>query len=173
MTTTVDPAADHVPVSWFWEAGGEYCSHGPEPDREGDAWVDWAERHSGSPQDVYICLDAPAGEVCDACSNEEGHPVSMAACRVRPQTRAKRDTAQPEPDTHQPITVWSGPSDCLERDCGEYWDDEGEDKPDIELCSHICEEQLCGACSTVNGEGYYGPSVEWPCKLAPQPADGG
>ncbi|MGW2861888.1 hypothetical protein [Streptomyces sp. NPDC001205] len=71
---------DHQPEPWFWEAGSEHCPHGAEPDRDSDAWDVWAERHDGSPQDVFICLDAPMGDHCPACSDEHGAPVPWSDC---------------------------------------------------------------------------------------------
>jgi hypothetical protein len=71
---------DHKPEPWFWEAGSEHCPHGSEPDRDSDAWDVWAERHSGSPQDVFICLDAPMGDHCPECSADHSAPVPWSLC---------------------------------------------------------------------------------------------
>ncbi|MFB7736225.1 hypothetical protein ACFC08_17930 [Streptomyces sp. NPDC056112] len=71
---------EHKPEPWFWEAGSEHCPHGPEPDRDSDEWDTWAERHTGSPQDVFVCLDAPMGEHCPACFEENGSAVPWSAC---------------------------------------------------------------------------------------------
>ncbi|MFJ4988688.1 hypothetical protein ACIP9H_33425 [Streptomyces sp. NPDC088732] len=161
----------HAPVTWYWEAGGEHCPHGPQPDRDSPEIDEWWDRHQGSPQDVYICLDAPMGEVCDVCSEEDGDAVSMKFCRARPQCRAKAGTA-PASDAHKPITVWRGPADCIERECPDYWDEEGEERSDVEACSHISEQQICPACSTADPNGIYyeALTVNWPCDLAPPPA---
>lgn len=73
---------------------------------------------------------------------------------------------------HQPTTVYAGPTECIERDCDEFWDDEGEDRPDVNLCSHIAAERICTACSEAPAEegGYWGQTVAWPCKhIAPNP----
>ncbi|GAA1781126.1 MULTISPECIES: hypothetical protein [Actinomycetes] len=74
--------------------------------------------------------------------------------------------------THQPTTVYAGPVDCIERECEEFWDDEGEDRPGVNLCSHIAAEQICAACSEPPKEegGYWQRTVAWPCKhVAPEP----
>lgn len=79
---------EHRPVPYFWEAGSDECPHGPAPDRDSDAWDDWAERHPGSPEEIFICLDAPIGECCDACSEETGEPVGWEWCEEREANRA-------------------------------------------------------------------------------------
>lgn len=35
-----------------------------------------------------------------------------------------------------------GPADCLNRECGEYRDDAGDDRPDVQRCSHLVERRL-------------------------------
>ena len=35
--------------------------------------------------------------------------------------------------------IFEGPEDCFARECWEYADDEGFDKPEVERCSHIRE----------------------------------
>ncbi len=78
-------ASDHKPEPWFWEAGSDQCPHGAEPeDDTTDEWNTWYERHTGSPQDVRICLDAPMGDMCPECSNDHGAPVPWSACDERP-----------------------------------------------------------------------------------------
>ena len=72
---------DHKPEPWFWEAASEHCPHGPEPeDDTTDAWDEWHERHTGSPQDVRICLDAPMGDHCPECSDDHNDAVPWSAC---------------------------------------------------------------------------------------------
>lgn len=63
---------DHQPEPWYWEAGSEHCPHGPESDR-----------HTASPQDVVICLDAPMGDHCPECSADHGDAVPWADCPER------------------------------------------------------------------------------------------
>jgi hypothetical protein len=80
---------DHRSEPWYWEAGSEHCPHGPEPDQQSSAWDDWAERHTGSPQDVFVCLDAPMGDHCPACFEETGgDPTPWALCPENPTTAA-------------------------------------------------------------------------------------
>jgi hypothetical protein len=78
---------DHQPEPWFWEAGSEHCPHGAEPDRDSDVWDVWAERHSGSPQDVVVCLDAPMGDHCPECSADHGEPVPWSLCDAKEAQR--------------------------------------------------------------------------------------
>lgn len=151
----------HQHGAFYWGAGGEHCPHGTEPDRDSAAWDTWAERHTGSPQDVFICLDAPAGEACLECSDEHGDMVPWALCRVREHARPKHGVT-PTPDmTHEPVTVWIGTYECLDRECEEYVTEDGDDDPGVERCSHIREELAC-SCQR-EGDGEYG-SV--PCLAA-------
>lgn len=153
--------AGHTPETWYWEAGSEHCPHGPEPDRNSDAWDNWAERHTGSPQDVYICLDAPIGEVCGTCSEEYGDAISMHACRARNHTSPKPGTT-PRTEAHEPVPVFVGTYECLDRECDEYFTDDGDEKTNMERCSHITTEVICGGCSKADGHGYYyEPTVPW------------
>lgn len=152
---------DHRPEPWFWEAGGDDCPHGPEPeDDTTEAWDDWSDRHTWSPQDVRVCLDAPAGDMCAACSEDHGEGVPWSACRSR--TRANRkDIAMPEqPNTHQPITVQGGSLECLERECEDFFDDEGDEIPGKETCSHLAEIEICAGCSPEVGADFV-PVVAW------------
>lgn len=78
---------DHKPEPWFWEAGSEHCPHGPEPeDDTSPEWDEWSDRHTGSPQDVVICLDAPMGDHCPECSYDHNDPVPWSACDEREVT---------------------------------------------------------------------------------------
>jgi hypothetical protein len=80
----------HHPEPWFWEAGSEHCPHGAEPeDDTTDEWATWYERHTGSAQDVRICLDAPMGEHCPECSADHGAAVPWAACPHNPAARSE------------------------------------------------------------------------------------
>ena len=135
---------EHQPENWFHEAGGGHCPHGAEPDRNTEAWDTWAEHHSGSPQNVYICLEAPAGECCGACSEEYDEAVPWEACRERARTRQQ---ALPNPRTHEPITVDAASLECLERECEEFFDDDGEEIPGKETCSHFISMDICAGCS--------------------------
>ncbi|MGW6531419.1 hypothetical protein [Streptomyces venezuelae] len=135
---------DHEPIPFFWEAGGDKCPHGPEPDRNSPEAEAWWERHSGSPQDVYICLDAPAGACCPACTEEHGATVSWAFCQNRQHARAFQPS---RPRQHQPVTVDVAGLECLERECEEYFTDDGDEIPGKTTCSHVQELEICGGCS--------------------------
>lgn len=81
---------DHRPEPWYWEAGSDHCPHGPEPDQQSSAWDTWAARHTASPQDVFVCLDAPMGDHCTECSDEHGDAVPWADCEERdPAARSR------------------------------------------------------------------------------------
>ncbi|MGW4834726.1 hypothetical protein [Streptomyces globisporus] len=157
---------DHGPQSWFWEADSDNCPHGPEPeDDTTEAWDEWMDRHPWSPQDVRICLDAPMGEACLDCSDEDGEYVPWGACRTREHARPKDGTV-PNPDAqHQQVTVWVGTQDCLERECEDYFTDDGDEIPGKDRCSHIREEQACSCQRDEDGE--YGNT---PCPATVAPA---
>jgi hypothetical protein len=159
--------SDHQPESWFHEIGSDDCPHGAEPDDDNTPeWEVWEEqtsaRHTGSPQDVRICLDAPAGEACGACSENDGEFVPWDACRLRDRARRDEIPAAEQPVQHRPVTVHVGTADCLERECEEYYTDDGDEIPDKENCSHLREEQICEACSeTPLDDGEYPAVVVW------------
>lgn len=160
---------DHKPEPWFWERGSDQCPHGPEPeDDTTDEWETWNERHVGSPQDVYVCLDAPAGDSCSVCSEDSIEMVPWAACRVREHSRAKGGVV-PNPDAeHQQVTVLVGTLECFDRECDDYFDADGNEDPGVERCSHIREEQ---ACSCQRGDdGEYGDTT---CPARPLATSGG
>ncbi|MEU0992285.1 hypothetical protein [Streptomyces sp. NPDC005953] len=145
---------EHEQGAYFWSADGPYCKHGPEPDSEtdGDAWDLWSDRHPVSDTGHTICLDAPAGEACLTCSAEEGDMVPWAACRVREHARPKNDIV-PNPDAeHEQVTVWVGTQECLERECEEYFTDDGDEIPGKDRCSHIREEVACSCQRETGGE---------------------
>jgi len=161
---TNSPITDeHSPEPWFQEAGSDQCPHGPEPDydTQPEAWDDWQERHTGSPQDVRICLDAPLGDACDTCSEESGEFVPWAGCTVRPRTAAVEQSAAPAPQ-HRPVTVSVGVLECLERECDEYFTDDGDEIPGKETCSLIHDKEICEACS----EPPAGDADEYPAVVA-------
>lgn len=161
MTETTD----HQPEKWFWEAGSDKCPHGPEPEYTSPAWDDWHDRHTGSPQDVRICLDAPAGDVCGACSEEYNEAVPWSACRTRAHARPKQGVVPSIDATHEPVTILVGTEDCLERECEEYVTEDGDDDPTVETCSHIRTEVSCSCKRQADGEY----ALE-PCSLAAIPA---
>jgi hypothetical protein len=157
MTTTT---AGHEPETWYWEAGSDQCPHGAEPDSDSDAWDDWSERHHWSPQDVRVCLDAPMGDVCGACSEDQGDAVSMTVCRARPHAQERPGAPKPT-GKHERIIVFVGLYDHLDRDCDELYTDTGDEITGKAHCSHVAEQVICGGCSKRDAAGYYEPAVAW------------
>lgn len=150
---------NHQPESWYWEAGSEKCPHGPEPeDRESAAWDAWWDRHPAS-DSVRVCLDAPMGDVCTECSIDHGEAVPWSFCNVR-KHRRPRSGGKVGPE-HEPLQVWVGTAECLERECDDYFTDDGDEITDRDRCSHIGVELICGGCSTRTPDGNYEPSVPW------------
>lgn len=63
---------------------------------------------------------------------------------------------------HRPIVLLTGSEECLDRECEDYFTEDGEPDPGVERCSHIREQEVCEACSgQPNQDGYYGPVVPW------------
>ncbi|WP_331728764.1 hypothetical protein OG693_39315 (plasmid) [Streptomyces sp. NBC_01259] len=145
----------HEPGAYFWNADSSFCKHGAEPDidTDGEAWDLWSDRHPVS-DDGHICLDAPAGEACLECSADDGEMVPWAACRVREHARPKHGVVPNPGAEHQQVTVWVGTVECLERECEEYFTDDGDIDPGVERCSHVREESAC-SCQRDN-DGEYG-----------------
>lgn len=70
---------------------------------------------------------------------------------------------------HRPLALWVGSGECLERDCDDYADEDGEPDPGVERCSHIRDELVCGGCSIAGDDGEYETTVPWPCPLGALP----
>lgn len=67
-----------------------------------------------------------------------------------------------DPAAHEPLVLLIGSEDCLDRDCEEYFTEDGEPDPGVERCSHIREGVICQQCSDEpNADGYYVRSVAW------------
>lgn len=162
MTTT----RDHEPAAFYWAADSDECPHGAQPDyrTDGEAWDTWRERHPSS-DDGPICLDAPAGTACPACSAEHGDMVPWERCEGRDHIRPKRGIVPNLGAEHQPVQVWVGGIDCLERECEEYFTDDGDEIHGVEVCSHIREETVCSCRRLPLGEY----SLE-PCPAAAEAA---
>lgn len=167
--TTTETAVDtaHQPEPWYWEAGSDECPHGDKPsdastEAEHDAWHD---RHRLG-DEGYVCLDAPMGDCCPECSADHNEPVSWANCEVRKHIRPKPGIT-PILDAHEPIEVWVGTNECFERECEDFFTEDGDEIPGKERCSHIGVELICGGCSTRDADGYYEPTVPW---TGPHPA---
>jgi hypothetical protein len=160
---TTEPT--HQPEPWYYEAGSSKCPHGPRPDYDSpeyDAWDEaTSERHRPSDECV-ICLDAPMGDVCEECSQNCGEAVPWSACEVRRHAKPKPSTT-PTPNVHAPVEVWVGTTECLEGNCLDLYDDEGDPIPGRDRCPHTSVELICGGCSTLDADGYYAePTVQWP-----------
>lgn len=155
----------HTPEPWFWEADSDHCPHGPEPeDDTSDEWDTWQDCHQWAPQDVRICRDAPAGDACGECSAEHGEMVPWADCAARPRRQA---TPEP-PAVHQPVTVDVAGLECAERECEEFFTDDGDEIPGKDTCSHYWRMEICEACT---GAGDFPPVVAWAdCPQKPAPA---
>ncbi|MFE7111697.1 hypothetical protein ACFU98_29735 [Streptomyces sp. NPDC057575] len=143
----------HESGAFYWNADTDDCPHGAEPDieTEGEAWDLWSDRHPTS-DDGRICLDAPAGEACLACSAESGDMVLWVDCRVREHARPKQGVVPNVDAEHQQVMVWVGMAECLERACDDYFTEDGHTDPGIERCSHIREEQACSCQRQADGE---------------------
>ncbi|BBC30046.1 hypothetical protein SGFS_013400 [Streptomyces graminofaciens] len=141
----------HEPGTYYWSADTDHCPHKPIPEQGTDAWDQWMCNHQPY-DDGILCLSAPAGSACLACSAEEGDMVPWEACRVREHARPKHGIVPSIDTAHEPVTVLVGTFECLDRECDEYFDDDGREDPGIERCSHIREEQVCSCQRQDNGE---------------------
>lgn len=152
---------EHEPEAWFWEAGSDDCPHGPEPkDKTSEEWGTWYDQHTPSPQDVRVCRDAPAGDACGACSEEYGEMVPWSSCRAR--KRSLRDgQSTPAPLTHTPVTVTGGDLECLEKECDDFFDEDGNEIPGKTACSHLSEMEICEACTGPWEKGEFPAVVAW------------
>lgn len=140
---TAEP--EHLPQSWHWEAGSDQCPHGPEPaDDTTEDWDRWMDRHQWTPQDVRICLDAPAGEACAECSDEQNEFVRWADCIKRLRAQTDRLTVTPR---HIKVVVEVGSLECLDRECDDFFTEEGDEIPGKTDCSHTRPMDICEACS--------------------------
>ncbi|MBD3004769.1 hypothetical protein [Streptomyces sp. 5-10] len=150
---------EHVEGQFYWSAESDHCPHGPEPDGDTEAWDEWSDRHPMS-DEGRVCLDAPAGTACVECSTGLIDMVPWGECRERIHVRP-RNGMVPNPDAeHQEVPVWTGPLDCLDRECDEYFTEAGDDDPAVKVCSHIREEVSC-SCRRL-GDGEYGLE---PCSI--------
>ena len=151
---------EHEPEKFYWAAGSDECPHGTEPDwrTDGEAHDTWMNRHISS-DDFLICLDAPMGMGCSACSAENGEMVDWAFCRVCDHARPKSGIVPSPGEEHQQVSVWVGPLDCFDRECDEYFDEEGNERPGIEFCSHIKGDVSCSCRRQEDGEYAAGPCI--------------
>ncbi|MET9517462.1 hypothetical protein [Streptomyces sp. NPDC002994] len=152
----------HESGTFYWEPGAEECPHAAEPnyETEGDAWDVWTERHPAS-DNGRICLDAPAGEACLTCSEEEGDMVPWSRCRGRDHIRPLPGLTRVDSTAHASLTVLVGGLECLERECEEFFTDDGDEIPGKTTCSHMHEEEVCGGCSVEQPDGIFESTVAW------------
>lgn len=141
----------HESEPFYWSVDSPLCPHEmPDPEANPDAHDDWEARHPRS-DDGHVCLDAPAGNACAGCSSL-GDMVPWANCRERDQARPARGVV-PNPDAgHQSVPVWIGPLDCFERECDDYFDEDGNELSAVDRCSHIREESACSCQRQDDGE---------------------
>jgi hypothetical protein len=125
-----------------------------------------------------LCRDftpkaAPSEFWCANCRwNESMHADENARAAIAAELARRAAAAAPEQGVvpnvsteHQPVTVWVGTVECLERECDDYFTEDGDTDPGVERCSHLREEQACSCQRQVDGE--YGSA---PCPaLAPTP----
>ncbi|WP_309049057.1 hypothetical protein [Streptomyces sp.] len=135
---------DHEPTPFYWDADTEHCPHKPIPERYTDAWDEWMTLGHQTYDDGVLCLSAPAGTCCPACSAEHGDMVAWSFCDNRQHARAFQPA---KPRQHQPVTVDVAGLECLERECEEYFTDDGDEIPGKEACSHVKQLVVCGGCS--------------------------
>lgn len=158
----------HESGAYYWNADTDDCPHGAEPNIEtdGEAWDVWSDQHPVS-DDGRICLGAPAGEACLDCSAEDGEMVPWAACREREHARPKVAVTTTE---HTPGIADVGSLECLERECEEFFDDEGDEIPGKTTCSHMREMEICLGCSPDPETSDLPPVVAWTdCPQRPTP----
>lgn len=63
---------------------------------------------------------------------------------------------------HTPLVILAGPADCFERECEDFFTEDGEEIPGKDRCTHITEQTICEQCSTEQPDGSYEPTVPWP-----------
>jgi hypothetical protein len=155
---------DHEAAQFYWDAETEHCPHKPIPERDTDAWDQWMCNHQPY-DDGILCRDAPAGTACPACSAELGDMIPWSRCRNRKHTKARQLLAEPQ---HRPVTVTGGDLECLERECEDFFTDDGDEIPGKTECSHLYEMQICEACSEPPDADEFPPVVAWAdCKHKP------
>ncbi|WP_394436202.1 hypothetical protein [Streptomyces sp. SGAir0957] len=135
---------DHEPKQFYWDAETEHCPHKPIPERHTDAWDEWMTLGHQPYDDGILCLSAPAGTGCPACTAESGDMIPWSRCENRSHTRPQQGAAKPE---HRPVTVEAAGLECLERECDEFFDDNGNEITSLEACSHFQSMEVCEACS--------------------------
>lgn len=78
-------------------------------------------------------------------------------------TRPVEGTTAPAPE-HHPLTLETGPVDCIDRECDEYFNEDGVEELHVASCSHLTDVIVCGKCSKLERhDGFYEATVPWPC----------
>lgn len=72
-----------------------------------------------------------------------------------------------QPPPHTPMTLLTGPINCVERECPEHHTPDGYNDPTVERCSHVTTTVVCGLCSIESDHGFYDETTPWPCPDAP------
>ncbi|MET9445052.1 hypothetical protein [Streptomyces sp. NPDC006610] len=93
---------DHEPAQFYWDAETEHCPHKPIPERGTDAWDVWMTLGHQPYDDGVLCLSAPAGTACPACSAEHVDIVPWSHCENRDPARPLPKTTAPQ---HRPVTA--------------------------------------------------------------------
>lgn len=141
------------------------CPHGPEPEQTTDAWDHWMTLGHQMTADGPICLSLPVGEQgCETCTDEHCTTVPWADCPERGRIRPRRDFVLAAGVEHQPIPGWIGTSECFDRECDDYFDQDDNERPDrfdVDACSHMRPAMTC-SCRRVTEDEY---DTE-PCSLA-------
>ncbi|MGA4875907.1 hypothetical protein [Streptomyces lydicamycinicus] len=132
----------HEPAAFYWNANTDYCPHKPQPEQGTDAWDEWMCNHQLY-DDGVLCLDAPAGTACPACSAEHGDMVPWGRCENREHARPRQAKTQ----QHRPVIADVGELECLERECEEFFAEDGDEIPGKTTCSHMRQMEICDACS--------------------------
>lgn len=149
---------DHEPAQFYFDAETEHCPHKPIPASFTDAWDQWMTLGHQPYDDGVLCLSAPAGTACPACSAEHGDIVRWDRCRNRQHARAHRAASKPQ---HRPVTAEVADLECLERECDDFFTDDGDEIPGKTVCSHLHEMEICEACSEPGAADDYPPVVPW------------
>lgn len=149
---------DHEPQQFYWDADTEHCPHKPIPERYTDAWDQWMALGHQPYDDGVLCLDAPAGTGCPACTAELGDMIAWSACRNRDHARARQIPGKPQ---HRPVAADVAGLECWERECEEFFTEDGDEIPGMKTCSHVRRTEICEACSEPGTAEDYPAVVEW------------
>lgn len=71
-------------------------------------------------------------------------------------------------DTCTPMTVHVGPEECIDGECDEYFDEDGQ-PTGIDACTHLTTEQACETHSTTDANRVT-HAEPWPCQAVSRPS---